>query len=369
MFKRYFNKEFIENEIVLIVAVVLALISSFFSMPKIKYIDFKVLMILFSLMIVIQGFSEIKILDAVATGILKKCSSYKQISAVLVFVTFLVAMIVTNDVALITFVPLTLIIGKKANINILRVVVIQTLAANLGSVLTPIGNPQNLFLYSFYNIKPKEFFTITAPIALISVVFLIILLLIEKNDELEVNFDDVNIKSKKQGMIFSALLCLILSSVFYLIDYKLSFCITVIAVLMINKRLFFKVDYSLLITFIGFFIFIGNISNMDIIKNFMSGVLNSESNTYWTSIVCSQFISNVPATMLLSGFTNHYAELLRGVNIGGMGTLIASLASVISYKLYVKENRELGKRYLSVFTIYNVVGLVLFSLMFFFVVV
>ena len=130
-----------------------------------------------------------------------------------------------------------------------------------------------------------------------------------------------------------------------------------------DRKLFVEVDYSLLITFVGFFIFIGNISNSSAIQSFMETILSSEANTYYTGIVASQFISNVPATMLLSGFTNHFKELLLGVNIGGMGTLIASLASVISYKLYCNWDNKNSGKYLKVFTLYNVFGLVLFTIL------
>lgn len=227
-------------------------------------------------------------------------------------------MIVTNDVALITFVPLSIVIARKANINVLKIVIFQTLAANLGSSFTPMGNPQNLFIYSFYNLSPIDFFKITLPIVILAVLFLVLLV----------------------------------------IDYKVTFLITIVMVLILNKKLFSQVDYSLLITFIGFFIFVGNISTMDVVKNFMEGILNSPKSTFLASVLSSQVISNVPATMLLSGFTDHFKELLLGVNIGGMGTLIASLASVISYKIYASEFGNYN--YMKSFTFYNILGLIIF---------
>lgn len=350
--------EFLKKECVLVIAVTLAILSSFISIPKLSYIDFKVLILLFNLMVVVAAFKELKVLDSIAIGLLKKCNTYTSISLALVFITFISSMIVTNDVALITFVPLSIVIARKANINVLKIVVFQTLAANLGSSFTPMGNPQNLFIYSFYNLSPIDFFKITLPIVILAVLFLVLLVFKDKKMNLSLDLEDVKIDNKRDVYLFGGLFLIILLSVFHVIDYKVTFLITVIMVLILNKKLFSQVDYSLLITFIGFFIFVGNISTMDVVKNFMEGILNSPQSTFLASVLSSQVISNVPATMLLSGFTDHFKELLLGVNIGGMGTLIASLASVISYKIYASEFGN--DNYMKSFTFYNILGLIIF---------
>lgn len=350
--------EFLKKECVLVIAVTLAILSSFISIPKMSYIDFKVLILLFNLMVVVAAFKELKVLDSIAIGLLKKCNTYTSISLALVFITFISSMIVTNDVALITFVPLSIVIARKANINVLKIVIFQTLAANLGSSFTPMGNPQNLFIYSFYNLSPIDFFKITLPIVILAVLFLVLLVFKDKKMNLSLDLEDVKIDNKRDVYLFGGLFLIILLSVFHVIDYKVTFLITVIMVLILNKKLFSQVDYSLLITFIGFFIFVGNISTMDVVKNFMEGILNSPKSTFLASVLSSQVISNVPATMLLSGFTNHFKELLLGVNIGGMGTLIASLASVISYKIYASEFGN--DNYMKSFTFYNILGLIIF---------
>lgn len=350
--------EFVKKECVLVIAVTLAILSSFISMPKLSYIDFKVLILLFNLMVVVAAFKELKVLDSIAIGLLKKCNTYTSISLALVFITFISSMIVTNDVALITFVPLSIVIARKANINVLKIVIFQTLAANLGSSFTPMGNPQNLFIYSFYNLSPIDFFKITLPIVILAVLFLVLLVFKDKKMNLSLDLEDVKIDNKRDVYLFGGLFLIILLSVFHVIDYKVTFLITIVMVLILNKKLFSQVDYSLLITFIGFFIFVGNISTMDVVKNFMEGILNSPKSTFLASVLSSQVISNVPATMLLSGFTNHFKELLLGVNIGGMGTLIASLASVISYKIYTSEFGN--DNYMKSFTFYNILGLIIF---------
>lgn len=350
--------EFLKKECVLVIAVTLAILSSFISIPKLSYIDFKVLILLFNLMVVVAAFKELKVLDSIAIGLLKKCNTYTSISLALVFITFISSMIVTNDVALITFVPLSIVIARKANINVLKIVIFQTLAANLGSSFTPMGNPQNLYIYSFYNLSPIDFFKITLPIVILAVLFLVLLVFKDKKMNLSLDLEDVKIDNKRDVYLFGGLFLIILLSVFHVIDYKVTFLITIVMVLILNKKLFSQVDYSLLITFIGFFIFVGNISTMDVVKNFMEGILNSPKSTFLASVLSSQVISNVPATMLLSGFTNHFKELLLGVNIGGMGTLIASLASVISYKIYTSEFGN--DNYMKSFTFYNILGLIIF---------
>ncbi|WP_071120545.1 SLC13 family permease [Romboutsia timonensis] len=350
--------EFLKKECVLVIAVTLAILSSFISIPKLSYIDFKVLILLFNLMVVVAAFKELKVLDSIAIGLLKKCNTYTSISLALVFITFISSMIVTNDVALITFVPLSIVIARKANINVLKIVIFQTLAANLGSSFTPMGNPQNLFIYSFYNLSPIDFFKITLPIVVLAVLFLVLLVFKDKKMNLSLDLEDVKIDNKRDVYLFGGLFLIILLSVFHVIDYKVTFLITIVMVLILNKKLFSQVDYSLLITFIGFFIFVGNISTMDVVKNFMEGILNSPKSTFLASVLSSQVISNVPATMLLSGFTDHFKELLLGVNIGGMGTLIASLASVISYKIYASEFGN--DNYMKSFTFYNILGLIIF---------
>lgn len=350
--------EFLKKECVLVIAVTLAILSSFISIPKLSYIDFKVLILLFNLMVVVTAFKELKVLDSIAIGLLKKCNTYTSISLALVFITFISSMIVTNDVALITFVPLSIVIARKANINVLKIVIFQTLAANLGSSFTPMGNPQNLYIYSFYNLSPIDFFKITLPIVILAVLFLVLLVFKDKKMNLSLDLEDVKIDNKRDVYLFGGLFLIILLSVFHVIDYKVTFLITIVMVLILNKKLFSQVDYSLLITFIGFFIFVGNISTMDVVKNFMEGILNSPKSTFLASVLSSQVISNVPATMLLSGFTDHFKELLLGVNIGGMGTLIASLASVISYKIYASEFGN--DNYMKSFTFYNILGLIIF---------
>jgi Na+/H+ antiporter NhaD/arsenite permease-like protein len=350
----------LKNEVVFTGALILAIGTSFISIPRLDYIDFKVLFSLFNLMLMVKAFEKLKIMDKLAVEILSKYKNSRMVSLILISLTFISSMFVTNDVALITFVPLTLIIGKKTKIEVIDIIIFQTLAANIGSSLTPMGNPQNLFLFSYYKLKAGAFFKITAPLVAIGAIWLFLINLRNKNISLDFQLNHIPIKDKKRAVIYGVLFFIIIMSVFNVIDYKLVSALTIIVVFFLDRELIMKVDYFLLFTFIGFFLFIGNVSNSTGIHSVMKYILGSEKKSYFAAILLSQVISNVPCAVLLAGFTENWREILLGVNIGGVGTLIASLASVISYKLYVADFPEKSKGYLKKFTIYNLISLVVF---------
>lgn len=347
--------EILKEEMVFAIALILSILTSIISLPKIEYIDFKVLLSLFNLMAVVKAFEKLKILELVAGNILRKYKSARKVSLILIGLTFFSSMLITNDVALITFVPITLIIGIKAKFNPANTIIFQTLAANIGSSLTPMGNPQNLFLFSFYNLKAAEFFKVTGPFVAMGGICLIFFNLKIEDLMLQFSLKNIKIKNMKKAIIYGILFIIIILSVFDVIDYRLVTLVTFITVFTLDKGILKEVDYLLLMTFVFFFIFIGNVSNMDFISSHLVYFLNSKTKTYIASLTLSQVISNVPCSIFVANFTNNWKEVLLGVNIGGMGTLIASLASLISYKLYVKsklENRD-NKRYMVKFTLYN----------------
>lgn len=359
-------KKYIKKEIVLVIASCLALLSSIFTGLHTSHIDANVLMLLFNLMIVVAAFKKLNVLDKISTLILNRCQNTKQLTLGLMLLTFFMAMIITNDVALITFVPLALILVKSTHLNPIKLIVLLTLAANLGSSLTPIGNPQNLYLYAYYNLSPLDFINITLPLGVISIALLLVMVLRDKKEPLQPEISCTNITQPKMVLAYSLLLIVILMSVFHLINVEWTFLLTLLFVLITDRSLFKKVDYALLLTFIAFFVFIGNISSIPALTNGMQRILQTEQTTYLAGILSSQIISNVPAAILLSTFTPFVKPLLIGVNIGGLGTLIASLASVISYKLFAQNYPDQTAKYLKVFTLYNVTLLVILTLIFLF---
>lgn len=340
-------------------AVLLGLCSSFWYTPKLEYIDFEVLSILLALMLVVAGLKSVKFLDWVAVDFLRKCSNLRQVVLALVGVTYVSSMFVTNDVALITFVPLALIIGRTLKLDMGTIIIFQTLAANLGSMFTPPGNPQNLFLFSHYNYTAWSFLKVMLLPTVLSLVFLGILVWRRPERALTMELPEMEAPNKKLTLIYLLLLFLNIAAVLHVFNKYVALGITLVAVLLLQRGLLLTVDYSLLITFVGFFVFIGNISNAPFINGVRDSFLGSPQGTYLAGLIASQFISNVPAAMLLAGLTQEADALLLGVNIGGMGTLIASMASVISYKLFAAEHPYQAVTYLKTFFFYNVAGLLL----------
>ena len=358
---------FVKKEVILTVAFMLAVISSFFVAPSEKYldyIDFRVLGILLSLMMIMSAFQRIGIFDRIGTTMLWHIKNTHQLYLALVMLCFFSAMLITNDVALITFVPFALMTLKKADRedDLIFVVVLQTIAANLGSMLTPTGNPQNLYLYNLSGMSLTEFIFFMLPYTGVSLVILTTAVLLRKNEAVDTKLlstaktsDKPGPKAKALTVVYTFLFVLGILSVCRVLPYYILLAMVAVAVFICDKRTFLKVDYCLILTFVCFFIFIGNIENIDIIRNVFEHTVRG--NEVMIGILSSQVISNVPAALMLSGFTSDYRALLLGVNIGGLGTLIASMASLISYKLYVQDHNDNKGKYFFRFTMWNILFL------------
>lgn len=362
----YSIKERLKKEKIFVTALLLAIFTSFLVKPQLSYINFKVLALLFNLMIIVSAFENLRVMDKIALGILSKCSNTRTVSLVFILLTFFSSMLVTNDVALLTFVPLSIFTFKKIDVDSMTTIIFQTLAANIGSSLTPMGNPQNLFLFTHYKLNGFQFFSVTIPFVALGMVWLLFLNRKMIKENFEFSLKAISIEDKLKAGIYSVLFILIVLSVFNLIDYRYILLAAVLCVFFMDKQLFKQVDYFLLATFICFFIFIGNISNIQFMQHVLKSFLQKPGIPYFSSIALSQIISNVPCSILISRFTNNWREVLLGVNIGGMGTIIASLASLISYKIYVNENEAKTRIYMKKFYIYNFTGLILFSLISYF---
>ncbi len=355
-------KLFIKNEIVLILSFILAIISAFFLTPNkgyLEYIDFRTLGLLFCLMAVMAGLNRMGVFKFVAEKMLSKVKTISGLSLILGLLCFFSAMVITNDVALITFVPFTITALKLSGKTdkLIWVVTIETIAANLGSMLTPIGNPQNLYLFSAFNMSMSDFLSTIFPYAVLSLVLVIVSCLITGKGEITSEASDNKYNfSKFHIAIFVGLFFLSLLTVFRFIPYIATVIITIIVLLIFDKKVILKVDYSLLFTFIFLFIFIGNLGEIKSISDFLKNIVND--NEVIIGVISSQVFSNVPAAILLSKFTENARDLLIGVNLGGLGTLIASMASLISFKFIAKEKVSMGK-YILTFTIVNIIFLLL----------
>lgn len=356
---------YLKKEKVLCAALLLGLASCFFVLPDreyLGYIDVRVLALLFCLMLLVKGFQSVGLLDLLIVKMFGRVTSARSMGGTLILICFFLSMLITNDVALITFVPFAILALKRCGQDrmIIRVVVLQTIAANLGSMLTPIGNPQNLYLFSASGMPAGEFFRTMLPLAAVSLALLlaaIFLLLPNGNVQMQTK-GEARILPGRETAVYGALFLLNLLVVFRVLSWIPATVLTVLAVLLLRRgRLLGQVDYALLLTFVGFFVFVGNMGRVPAVSAAIARILSGRE--ILVSALFSQFLSNVPAALLLSGFTDNFAGLLVGTNVGGLGTLIASMASLISYKQYAKsENAEKGKYFLT-FTVYNVAGFLL----------
>lgn len=357
-----------KKEAVLSIAIVLAIVSAFFVRPDkeyISYIDFKTLGILFCLMAVMAGLQKIGLFSYVAEKLLEIVNHIRGLIFILIMLCFFSSMLITNDVALITFVPFTfivlhMILGEKAEKLVVPVVVMQTIAANLGSMLTPIGNPQNLYLYGKTTMSFAEFILFMLPYTVVAFVILAVWCFVfpyqgEKHVELQLKENTLLGRYKKEILIYSVLFVLCLLEVAHVLPYQLVLAVVLVVVFFLDKEVLRRVDYALLFTFIGFFVFIGNMGRVPAFNALIQNII--DGNEILTSVVASQFMSNVPAALLLSGFTNKYELLIVGTNLGGLGTLIASMASLISFKYIGKEYKQLKGKYMVYFTVANVLFL------------
>ena len=355
---------FIKKETVLFAALVLAAVSCFFVPPDshyIGYIDFRTLAILFCLMAVMAGLRKIGVFDTLARRLLERVKSFKAVVFILWVLCFVFSMFITNDVALITFVPLTVVIlrmlGEKVRDKwLIPIVTMQTIAANLGSMLTPIGNPQNLYLYGKANMGIGDFLLIMLPYSVLAFALLTVwnvILCRKEKSAPTVDFGERKPLSDKKKLIgYIALFVVCLLTVAHIVPYYATLALTALYLLIFDRAVFKKVDYSLLFTFVGFFVFVGNMGRIDVFRDFIESVISG--NEIAAAVVSSQVISNVPAALLLSGFTENLRALIIGTNIGGLGTLIASMASLISYKYVCGENKSAKLKYLGFFTAANI---------------
>lgn len=369
---------FAKKETVLFAAALLAFGSMVCVPPDMQYlsyIDYRVLALLFCLMTVMEGFKSTGFFAAVAEKLLEKVKTFRQLYLVLVFLCFFTSMWITNDVALLTFVPFTVLVLRMTGLEqeMIPVIVLQTIAANLGSMTTPVGNPQNLYLYSISGMGIGAFLQIMGPLTLISAGLIFLICLIHKDFPIRQGMlgkEIVGVRKAGENQVLAVLFFISLLSVFRILSWQLLLLIVLASCIGIKafckeKYLPLEVDFGLLLTFVAFFIFIGNMGRICVVREVLSQVLNGRE--LLISFLCSQMISNVPAAILLSGFTQEYRGLLQGVNIGGLGTLIASLASLISYKFFAAESEQTPAagtrgRYMLTFTIWNVgIALVLLA--------
>ena len=355
---------FLRREPILLISALAAAVSCIFVPPDAAYfgyLDFRTLALLYALMIVVAGLRQAGAFEALAGAACARAKHTRTLGVLLVALTFFSSMLITNDVALLTFVPFAAVLlgmtGRQG--DLLLTVVLQTVAANLGSMLTPVGNPQNLYLYARYGFSAGEFFRITGPVWALSLVFCLALCLLLPGAPLAPPETRRASLDRKKLWLYLVLFLAALAAVFRLIGWPVLLGILAAALLIFDRKMLLAADFPLLCTFVAFFVFAGNLARLEPVDRLLRRLL--ERREYLTALAASQVISNVPAALLLSGFTENAKALLLGVDIGGLGTPIASLASLISLKLYSKTPGARTGRFLLVFTLVNLLLLVLLS--------
>lgn len=356
---------FLKDHAVMCIAALAALVTCFFVPPDAEYLsyfDFRTLSCLFLTLAVIAALRNIKFFTILSRRLVVLAGTLRLLFLLLIVITFLGSMVIANDMALITFLPLgyfALSVTHKEK-YMAYLFILQNVSANLGGMLTPFGNPQNLYLYSYFQIETGAFLRVMTPPFLAAIALLALATLFVKNEKLVINDDYHEHLNRPRTLVYLALFALSLLIVFRIIPYLVGLILITVALFFSDRESIRMVDYPLLFTFAFFFVFSGNLARIPTVHAFFSDLLAKD--TFTVSALSCQVISNVPSAVLLSRFTENWQELLVGVNIGGTGTLIASLASLITFSefriLYPGHTRQ----YLTLFFVVNALFLLLLTL-------
>lgn len=359
---------FIKKNAVVCIAFIAAIITSFIipiDKEYINYFDYKTLTCLFCVLAVVCALKNINFFYMLARKVVQLFKTARMSVLALVYITFIGSMLIANDMALLTFLPLGYLVltTTKKEKYMAFTFIMQNIAANLGGMLTPFGNPQNLYLYSRFEIPNLEFMAIMAPPFILSVLLITLCCIIFVKAEPLALSDEKIVLEPKRTILYLLLFALSIAIVFRGIPYWIGLIVIPITLLIVDRKALKMVDYGLLFTFVFFFIFAGNMARITVVRELFSMLL--EKSTLLFSVISCQFISNVPSAILLSQFTTNYQDLLVGVNIGGVGTLIASLASLITFREYTKNNPDKTKYYVLMFSLFNFAFLIILTVFIF----
>ena len=361
--------KFFKNNIIFTIVVLITIVSCFFVPPDAKYLDYfelNTLSCIFLLLLVIAGLSNIQFFEKLARLTVKKFKNTRSIIMCLIFVTYVSALINANDMSLLTFLPLSYIVLKYTN-NLKYLpftFIMQNIASNLGGMIVPIGNPQNLYVFSFYQMSLWEFIKIMALPTLIALVLIVVVCLFIKKKPLEFNDSEITQFNAKKAIVYGVLFVDTILTVLRFIPWWISLIIIPIVMIICDIKSFKLVDYTVPLTFVAFFIFSGNMARIPAVINLMEKFV--DGHTFLTAYISCQLISNVPTAVLLSKFTNNYAHLLVSVNVASLGIIFSSLSGVIALKEYAKvvKKENIDKKhgvwyYVGLDTLFNVVGAII----------
>ncbi|MBR6562788.1 MAG: citrate transporter [Clostridia bacterium] len=348
---------FVKKEVVLSIAFVLMIVTCFIIPPDAEYLNYfevKTLVLLFCMLAVVAGLKNTNVFELVSRTMIGLFKTRRAVVYALIYGTFLFDMIVANDMSLITFLPLTFIVlHSTGNDKYLAITfIMQTIAANMGGMVTPHGNPQNMYIYNYYNVPTLEFCGVLfLQMVTVAVGLFICVRLFIKNETLVLKNDEKLDIKKKELSVYVVLFVVVILSIFRVIPHFITLGLVILTVLIVDRKRFAQVDYALLATFCVFFVFSGNMARIGVIQQFIEGIV--ADNTLLAGIISCQFISNVPTAIFLSKFTSNYSDLLVAVNIGSLGIIISSLASLITLKEFLKHQPGGLKKYMIKFTLVN----------------
>ena len=353
---------FIKRQAVFCIAAVLAVITCVFvpfDKQYFSYFDIKTLVCLFLTLAVVCALRNIKFFTILARRLVLISGNMRGLFLMLVVITFVGSMLIANDMALITFLPLGYFALSSVGCEgyMAYLFILQNISANLGGMLTPFGNPQNLYLYSYFNIPTGEFCLVMLAPFLLAISLLFLACMTIKPIKLTISEEFPEKLNMRKTVLYLVLFAASLLIVFRVVPYMIGLVIIPIVIWFVDKDALKMIDYPLLGTFFFFFIFAGNLSRISAVNTFISEIL--QKDTLIVSALSCQAISNVPSAILLSRFTEDYRSLLLGVNIGGTGTIIASLASLITFSEYKILYPNGAKRYLAMFTAINAAFLII----------
>lgn len=348
------------NDRTLWVTTVLLILALFVGHVQLNDIDMQTILSLLSLMILISLYEGEGLLKYVALTIIKKCQTTRQVQLTVFLLVFFSAMFLTNDVAIITFIPIFVVIAQKIHVNAVLPIILLTVFANLGSAVTPFGNPQNIYLASHYQLQIGDFFQMSWPLGLISFLFVLLSSLFFRSSNLEQLTLDLPTIRPKQTKLLIAGSFVVLAGLLHLLPIMISLVVSILLTLVINKKRFLQVDYGIIILFVELFLIVGVLSRIPSVVSLFEELTTTDNGSFISGIVLSQFISNVPAAVLLSAFTSRVNAVYLGVSIGGLGTIIASLANLLAWRQYQRQIEEINYSFPIKLMVINLLLLLIF---------
>lgn len=348
------------NDRTLWVTTVLLILALFVGHVQLNDIDMQTILSLLSLMILISLYEGEGLLKYVALTIIKKCQTTRQVQLTVFLLVFFSAMFLTNDVAIITFIPIFVVIAQKVHVNAVLPIILLTVFANLGSAVTPFGNPQNIYLASHYQLQIGDFFQMSWPLGLISFLFVLLSSLFFRSSNLEELTLDLPTIRPKQTKLLIAGSFVVLAGLLHLLPIMISLVVSILLTLVINKKRFLQVDYGIIILFVELFLIVGVLSRIPSVVSLFEELTTTDNGSFLSGIVLSQFISNVPAAVLLSAFTGRVNAVYLGVSIGGLGTIIASLANLLAWRQYQRQIEEINYSFPIKLMVINLLLLLIF---------